>query len=106
MWFDGTQALAAKARPKIVRVSCSADFDQMTGDATEAYSSEVGLRRYLRHLVFLKPDVLLVCDEVVTDKPRRLELRFHPETQTASRDGSAFVMRGGKSILVYYQRSS
>ena len=98
-WFDGTQPLAVKARPRIVRVSSSADVDQMTGDATAAYPSDLGLRRHLRHLVFLKPDVLLVCDEVRTDKPRRLELCFHPESRQAERDGKAFVMRGAKSVL-------
>ena len=98
-WFDGTQPLAVKACPRIVRVSSSADVDQMTGDAAAAYPPGLGLRRHLRHLVFLKPDVLLVCDEVRTDKPRRLELRFHPESRQAERDGKAFVMRGAKSIL-------
>ncbi len=98
-WFDGAKPLAVKARPKIVRVSSSADLDQMTGDATEAYPSDLGLRRHLRHLLFLKPDMLLVCDEVVTDKPRRLELRFHPESRRAEHDGAAFVMRGSKSLL-------
>ena len=98
-WFDGSQALAAKARAKIVRVSSSADLDQVTGDATEAYHSELGLRRHVRHLLFLKPDVLLVCDEVLTDKPRRLELRFHPEGRQAARVGNAYVMRGANSNL-------
>jgi len=98
-WFDGMQPLAVKARPKIVRVSAGADLDQVTGDATEAYPAALGLRRYLRHLLFLKPDVLLVCDEVVTDKPRQLELRFHPESPQAERQDNAFIMRGAKSIL-------
>jgi hypothetical protein len=110
-WFDATQALAAKARPKILRASSSADLDQITGEATQAYPAELGLRRHVRHLLFLKPEVLLVCDEVGTDKPRQLELRFHPESKPvlrssataeggqAVREGNAFVMRGAKSIL-------
>jgi hypothetical protein len=98
-WFEAAQALAAKARPKIVRASSSADLDQMTGEASQAYPAELGLGRHLRHLLFLKPEVLLVCDEVVTDTPRRLELRFHPESRQAAREGNAFVMRGAKSVL-------
>ena len=35
----------------------------MTGDATEAYPRDLGLKRYMRHVLFVKPDVLLVCDE-------------------------------------------
>jgi len=98
-WFDGTQALDRNARPKIVRASSTAVLDQMSGDATDAYPRELGLRRHLRHLLFLKPDVLVVCDEVVTDKPRQLELRFHPESRQAVREGRAFLIRGAKSLL-------
>jgi hypothetical protein len=98
-WFQGAQALAVKARPKILRASSSAELDQMSGDSTEAYPRELGLRRHVRHLLYLKPDVLLVCDEVVTDQPRLLELRFHPESRSAVREGSAFVMRTAKAVL-------
>jgi hypothetical protein len=98
-WFQGAQALAVKARPKILRVSSSPTLDQMSGDATVAYPRESGLRRYVRRLLYLKPDVLLVCDEVTTDQPRSLELRFHPENQQVVRDESAFVLRGAKSVL-------
>jgi len=98
-WFQGAQALAVKADPKILRVAAGAELDQMSGDATEAYPSALGVRRYVRHLFYLKPEVLLICDEVTTDQPRSLELRFHPEIQQAERDGNAFVMRGKKSVL-------
>ena len=98
-WFDGPAALAAKAQANIVRAWSSAGLDQVTGDATAAYPPALGLRRYRRHLLFLKPDVLLICDEVVTDQPRRLEVRFHPEGRQAARDGSAWMVRGAKSNL-------
>ena len=98
-WFQADEALAAKARPRIVRAISTPGLDQITGEASEAYPRDLGLRRHLRHLLFLKPDVLLVCDEVVTDKPRWLELRFHPESRQAVRDGNAFVMRGAKASL-------
>lgn len=98
-WFQGAEALAVKARPRILRAVSSLALDQMSGDATEAYPRELGLRRYVRHLLYLKPDVLLVCDEVTTDQPRSLELRFHPESRQVARDGNAFILRGAKSVL-------
>lgn len=98
-WFQGAQALAVKARPRILRASSSPALDHMSGDATEAYPRELGLRRHVRHLVFMKPDVLLVCDEVVVDHPRLLELRFHPEGRAPVRDGNAFVMPGPRATL-------
>ncbi|MCF7974126.1 MAG: DUF4962 domain-containing protein [Phycisphaerae bacterium] len=98
-WFQGAPSLAVKARPEILRVASSPTLDQMSGDATQAYARDLGLRRYVRHLLYLKPDALLVCDEVTTDQPRSLELRFHPESRQAARNGNAFVLRGDKSIL-------
>lgn len=98
-WFQGVQAPAMKARPRILRAVSSSELDQMSGDATAAYPRELGLRRFVRHLLYLKPDVLLVCDEITTDRPRSLEQRFHPESGQAVRDGNAFVLRGAKSVL-------
>jgi hypothetical protein len=97
-WFRGDEALAQKARPKVLRAVSTPGIDQITGDATEAYPKDLGLRRFVRHLVFVKPDVLLVADDILLDKPRSLELRFHPEQQ-AERNGTAFVARGGKTVL-------
>lgn len=48
----------------------------MTDDATEAYPRELGLQRYVRHLLFVKPDVLLVCNEVIMDQSRSLKLKL------------------------------
>ena len=98
-WFQGSQPLAVRAAPKILHTFSTPALDQMTGDATEAYPRDSGLRRYVRHLLFVKPDVLLVCDDIVADAPRDLELRFHPEARASSREGGAFLLRGAKSVL-------
>jgi len=98
-WFEGGAPLAVKARPKILHASTTAEMDQMSGDATEAYPRELGLRRYIRHLLYVKPNALLVCDEIRADQPRSLELRFHPESRRVTQEGNAFVLQGAKSSL-------
>jgi hypothetical protein len=99
MWLAGSEALAVKSRPRILQARSTATLDHLVGDATEAYPEESGLRRYVRHLFFLKPDVLIVADEIVTDQPRALELRFHPERPAARGEEGAFLARGEKSAL-------
>ena len=99
MWFDGSQALRVKARPRILRAESNAVFDHLIGDASAAYPRALGLRRYVRHLLFLKPDVLIVGDDILLDQPRSLELRFHPESGSAMQDGQAFVFETKRSIL-------
>jgi hypothetical protein len=98
-WFAGSRPLAVKARPHLLRVESTPDLDHMAGDAAEAYPAALGLKRFCRHVVFLKPDALVVADEIVVDRPRDLELRFHPEHRTVQRDGNAFVFAGRSAVL-------
>ena len=99
MWFDGSQALRLKSRPRVLRADSTAEFDHIVGDATEAYPRTLGLRRCVRHLLFLKPDVLIVGDDITLDEPHDLELRFHPESHSKVRDGQAFLFPTKRSTL-------
>lgn len=49
--------------------------------------------------MFVKPNVLIIADDIVLDSVHSLELRFHPENQaTRDRDG-AFVATGKTTTL-------
>lgn len=97
-WFDGGEPLARKARPRVVGVESTPAVDHWTGDATAAYAPERKLTRFVRHLVFIKPDVLIVADDVETAAPASLELRFHTEADLSA-EGRAHLGRGKKSVL-------
>jgi len=99
MWFNGSEPLRLKARPRITRAKSTPALDQMAGDAAAAYPRNIGLRSFTRHLLFLKPDVLIVADDIVLDQPRALELRFHPEQSRADKEGEAFIMRSNRAVL-------
>lgn len=75
----------------------------MTGDAAEAYPKEAGLKRFIRHMLFLKPDVLIVVDDIELTGESDLELRFISERQEAERDGNTLFMRGEKAVLRFEQ---
>jgi hypothetical protein len=98
-WFNGSPLLKLKARPRVVRADSTPELDHLVGDATEAYPRDLGLKRLVRHLLFLKPNVLIVCDDIELDQARDLELRFHPEQAQAEQDGDAFLVRGKQSVL-------
>ena len=97
-WFHGDEPLGHKARPTIVLVRSTEAFDHMEGDATAAYAPGLGLQQFVRHLVFLKPDVLIVADEIRAEGDSELELRFHPETDLVAQ-GTAFLSRGPRGAL-------
>ncbi len=99
MWFSGTEQLRLKARPRVIRSVSSQEMDHIAGDATEAYPRDIGLRHYIRHLIFLKPDVLIVIDDIELDEARELELRFHPEQDKAQEDGNTFRIKGENTLM-------
>lgn len=98
--FDGSRLHALKRTPKILRAESTPDFDNIAGDAAEAYPPETGLRKFTRHLLYLKKEkVLIVCDDIALDTQRNLELRFHPGPQEAeNRNGVLFAEGDGARL--------
>jgi hypothetical protein len=69
----------------IVASQLSPEFDYVAVDATKAYA-KAQLTSFLRHLVFLKPDVLLIYDLIHSPEarlPRWLLQSVHPPRVTA-----------------------
>jgi hypothetical protein len=98
MWFRGGEALARKAKPRILRAVSTPALDECVGDAAAAYPPELGLKRFLRHLLFVKPNILIVADDIETAEDADLELRFHPEYEPVPK-GGAFLARGERAVL-------
>ncbi len=98
-WFDGTECLLAKSRPRIICASSSAELDHIAGTATEAYPKRSGLERFVRHLLFVKPDVLIVIDDIALDRSADLELRLHSESSDCQESDGAYLVTGGSAVL-------
>lgn len=98
-WFQGAEPLAVKAQPRILQAQPTAALDYIVGDATAAYPADLGLERFQRHLLFVKPDVLIVADDIQLQESKSLELRFHPERQSCRRDGPAFLFEDKTAVL-------
>ncbi|MHC5039086.1 MAG: DUF4962 domain-containing protein [Planctomycetota bacterium] len=98
-WFDCDAAIAAQSKPRVDFAVSSPELDQITGDATEAYAKASGLKKFIRHLLFLKPDGLVVLDDIAMASESDLELRFHPESPSFRRDGTSWVFEGVEAEL-------
>ena len=98
MWFSAIEQIRTKSHPRVTAAASTPQMDYIVGDAAEAYPQESGLRRFERRVIFLKPDIVIVVDDVETDRPRDLEMRFHTENAIEDRNG-AFTARGEKAIL-------
>jgi hypothetical protein len=62
--FASIEALKFGHFPQIVHTSFSPEADYVVGDVTRAYHPALGVKKYLRHWLFLKPEILLVADEI------------------------------------------
>ena len=97
--FDGSMLHALKLMPEITVHATSEKYDHISGNVTPAYPQELGLEHYTRHLIYLKPDVLIVIDDIELDDSHDLELRFFPEQQKSTRDGNTFFTHGEKAKM-------
>ena len=77
-WF-APFPLRKDKNPNIVLVEPGEKVDYMIGDASHAYPDELGLKKFTRQLIYVKPDVLIVVDDIELDSSRDLSLLFYPE---------------------------
>ncbi|MFD2332792.1 Ig-like domain-containing protein [Cohnella sp. GCM10020058] len=80
-WFDSVASKTARSDADILKAESNPTFDYMVGEAAGTYPADLGLEKYERHLIFLKPNLLIVVDDIETSQPQNLELRFFPEQQ-------------------------
>jgi hypothetical protein len=76
--FDGGQGQmhdSMEAKGRITRFEHHADYDLTTGDAAQAYGG--ALSRALRSIVYLRPDTVLVYDDLASARPRTWEWNLH-----------------------------
>ena len=98
-WFAAIEQIKGKVHPRITTATSTPGMDYVVGDATQAYAPETGLRKYVRQFIFLKPNVLIVADDLETDRPHSLELRFHPQFRATPGSDGSYISRGKTSVL-------
>ena len=98
-WFNGTECLLVKARPRIILASSSSKLDHIAGDVTAAYPKRLGLENFVRHLLFIKPDVLIIVDDIALNRNADLEIRLHTESSNCKQQDSGFVVKGDGIVL-------
>jgi hypothetical protein len=86
-----------KAKGEFVAFNPGDRFDHVVGDATAAYGHRVS--RYRRHLVFLKPDVVVMLDEVKAPQPVALKFWLHGRAPFA-------IDRGTGGISLEFERAA
>lgn len=98
-WFEDLEMRRGKPEGKILRAQSGAAIDDVIADAAPAYKPEARLRKFLRHLLYLKPDVWVLIDEVEAQADSTFELRFHALHAFTPVDAASWAMRGERGAL-------
>ncbi|MCC6227569.1 MAG: heparinase II/III family protein, partial [Microthrixaceae bacterium] len=93
-WFECSQLRAEKRGPSILHVSLRRDRDYVLADVAPAYGAEARLARFLRHVLYLRPDTVVIVDELVATAPVTCELWFHAHNAPHGKAEHPFVAAG------------
>ena len=90
------------ATGEILRHFTSPRFDYTCGDATTAYKGK--LKRFERHILYLRPDAFLIYDELEAPEPGAFTWCLHAEEEMAVRaeENAVVVARGAAKCLVRF----
>ena len=92
-WFDRDAVLRAGASSKILKAESHPEFDYVVGDAGTIYGPP--LTRFHRHLVFVKPDLIVILDDLEAETPARFDWLLHTELHLTEASPGAFLATNG-----------
>jgi hypothetical protein len=96
------EMFAKKAEPSIIDVFSSSDYDVIQSDLRAAYKPDLGLLKFKRTLIFIKPNLLIVIDDIALKETHNLELLFHTQNPVEAKEGPLegyFIAQGKNSKL-------
>jgi len=72
---EGQVPHSANLGGRISEFACADGFDYAVGDGAAAYGGR--LKRFLRRAAFVKPDVIVLCDDLAAQKPATYQFMLH-----------------------------
>ncbi|MEA1997505.1 MAG: heparinase II/III family protein, partial [Gemmatimonadota bacterium] len=67
VWNVVEEQVRFKHYPEIIKAGSTPASDYVVADVARAYHPALGVGKYLRHYLFIKPDILAVADEITLD---------------------------------------
>lgn len=105
---DGTGQAVHSAGPsgRIIASDLKGDVDYVAGEAAATYQGK--LKRYVRHVLHIKPDIVVIVDDVESTAPSRFQWMLHGLSEfTVDEAAQQFRLeRGNAGVLVDYVAGS
>jgi hypothetical protein len=99
-YWNALPLLTDHLHPRMLKAESNLGFDHLAGDATASYA---GLAKWQRHLLFLKPNTLLVLDDIAAPQEHDYKLLFHCEaaaSKAAPQRDRAWLVKGDHALLL------
>ena len=90
-WFECSELRAEKRGPAILHTAFSEAMDYVIANVAPAYGPAAGLERFLRHMIYVRPDTVVLIDELATRSDATFELWFHGHTAPHAKPEHPFV---------------
>jgi len=87
-------------RIRISEVKVEPNQVTVRGDATAAYGPELGLKKFVRELIYRPTAGFIISDEVETTKPELLTLLLHADNRIEKESGNRFSIKAGEVKLL------
>jgi hypothetical protein len=102
---EGQKPRSADLGGRIIKHQLSDGFDYVAGDATESYEGR--LKRARRHVFFVKPDVVIIADDLESPKPSTFQWMLHADAEFRMDESKQrLVFDAGKAgVMVDYAAS-
>ena len=97
----GQTGHSAAARGEILGFHTSPELDYVAGEAAGAYPKGA-VRRFTRHVVFVKPDLIVLFDRLAAPKPTTFEWHLHAPTEMKLSGPQAHVRNGKAAARVTF----
>lgn len=97
---EGQKPHSADLGGRILKSQFQDGVDYVAGDATASYEGK--LKKFIRHVVFVKPDLVVLADEIDAAKPSTFQWMLHSAAEFAVDGQKLKIERERAGVLVDY----
>lgn len=76
-WFECLQLRREQRAPAITRFISKPDWAIVSANLAPAYDAGLGLKKYFRHVVYLRPDCWVLIDDLAAEEPATFDVWLH-----------------------------
>jgi len=98
-WLRGRALFGLAHKPRLVFQDSTPDYEYFAGDASHGYRKEAGLRKFLRHFLYVKPDTVVIVDQVETAQPSSVDWLLHTPGSIHLSDRASAQIEREHSVL-------